>query len=321
MRLVEASAPGKVLLFGEYAVLDGAPAIAMAVDRRARVRLAPSRGATSTVRAIGFDADEGVFGFGPRGLEWSRGGGAFGIVDAAFATASSGAAQALAIELDTAAFLDAASRRKYGLGSSAALTVALVAALGADDVLGASLRAHRAFQGGAGSGVDVAVAVAGGLLEYRMEGPVVRPMAWPAGLAVRVVWAGVPADTRAKLDRLATSPRSPSRAALGAAADGMARAWRAGDTGAILGSAGAYVDALQRFDVDHGLGIFEAGHGALVERAASAGLAYKPSGAGGGDVGVLFGDSERALDAFVDELGLDVVDCRLERDGYTVECE
>jgi phosphomevalonate kinase len=37
-----ASAPGKLVLAGEYAVLDGAPAIVMAVDRRAVVSVAAS---------------------------------------------------------------------------------------------------------------------------------------------------------------------------------------------------------------------------------------------------------------------------------------
>ncbi len=39
MTTVTASAPGKVILSGEYAVLDGAPAISMAVNRRAVVTL------------------------------------------------------------------------------------------------------------------------------------------------------------------------------------------------------------------------------------------------------------------------------------------
>ena len=41
--LIKASAPGKLLVLGEYAVLRGAPAIVMAVDCRARVSLRPSQ--------------------------------------------------------------------------------------------------------------------------------------------------------------------------------------------------------------------------------------------------------------------------------------
>ena len=43
-----ASAPGKAVLSGEYAVLQGAPAIAMAVDCRARVTAAYNRRAVLT---------------------------------------------------------------------------------------------------------------------------------------------------------------------------------------------------------------------------------------------------------------------------------
>ena len=40
---MQVSAPGKLILTGEYAVLDGAPGLAMAINRRARVRLEPSQ--------------------------------------------------------------------------------------------------------------------------------------------------------------------------------------------------------------------------------------------------------------------------------------
>jgi phosphomevalonate kinase len=37
--LIEAQAPGKLILAGEYAVLDGAPGLAVAVDVRAEARI------------------------------------------------------------------------------------------------------------------------------------------------------------------------------------------------------------------------------------------------------------------------------------------
>ena len=39
MNGIRASAPGKVIVAGEYAVLHGAPAVAMAIDRRAHVTI------------------------------------------------------------------------------------------------------------------------------------------------------------------------------------------------------------------------------------------------------------------------------------------
>jgi mevalonate kinase len=38
-----ARAPGKLVALGEYAVLDGAPAVVLALDRYAEARIAPSR--------------------------------------------------------------------------------------------------------------------------------------------------------------------------------------------------------------------------------------------------------------------------------------
>jgi hypothetical protein len=54
---VQASAPGKLLLIGEYAVLDGAPALVMAVDRRVKVRLRRASSGTGWLSAaqLGFE--------------------------------------------------------------------------------------------------------------------------------------------------------------------------------------------------------------------------------------------------------------------------
>ena len=49
-----------------------------------------------------------------------------------------------------------------------------------------ALLAHRAFQGGAGSGVDVATAVHGGLIEFEMKTQLVTSLAWPAGLCLDI---------------------------------------------------------------------------------------------------------------------------------------
>ena len=57
---VVASAPGKAVLCGEYAVLDGAPAVCMALDRRARVTVTPFEGDWNRVSAPGYSAVEGL---------------------------------------------------------------------------------------------------------------------------------------------------------------------------------------------------------------------------------------------------------------------
>ena len=83
-----------------------------------------------------------------------------------------------------------------------------------------------------------------------------------------------------------------------------------------------YVGALRQFSVDHELGIFDAGHDRLTDAASRAGLVYKPAGAGGGDIGTLFGPGDGELDAFVDanpDLIHKVLDCELDRVGVILE--
>ena len=54
MTEVSVSAPGKLLLCGEYAVLRNAPAVVMAVDRRAVARVSPGDAPWHTLTTPGF---------------------------------------------------------------------------------------------------------------------------------------------------------------------------------------------------------------------------------------------------------------------------
>lgn len=295
-----ASAPGKIVLAGEYAVLWGAPAICMAVDRRAVAKVSPLTDSECRVTTPGFSGAD-----------------RFRIIDAV----TRGARPSRDIELDTSAFMS--GDRKTGIGSSAALTVALLAALeGKVDVFAEALDAHSRLQQGAGSGIDVAAAVHGGLFEYEMPTRAVKRLAWPNGLAFRVIWTGVPSSTEAQLARLARSASRPSRSALLLAAPRIRNAWCSGDADAILADYVGYIGVLRQFSVDHDLGIFDAGHDELTDAAMVEGLVYKPAGAGGGDVGTLFGRSDADLDAFVErhaDLIGGVLPCKLEPQGVRLE--
>lgn len=315
-----ASAPGKVVLSAEYAVLDGAPAICMAVNRRAVVSITPCRGRISTVEAPGYCDGTGEFEITPDGLEWRDGQSSFELVDIAFAAGAVRAESAIAIRLDSSAFADPVSGDKIGIGSSAAVTVALCAA-GRRSLDSSALarRVHTELQGGAGSGVDVACSIAGGLIEYRMAGANTTPLRWPAGLHWRLVWTGVSADTRSRLARLDAGVSKPSRVRLFASAERMADAWHSAEAGKIMSEYPAYIETLREFSVDHELGIFDAGHDALARRASAAQLVYKPCGAGGGDVGIVFGQDRASVQRFVNDLpaGATSVDCELGEEGVT----
>ncbi len=288
MNSLVASAPGKVVLSGEYAVLDGAPAISMAVNRRAVAVLTPASGDEATITSVGLvgGTDRNLFDSAVRAAQFKRAG------DCLFL-------------LDTSAFVDADSGEKFGIGSSAALMVALgrLMAPGAasDSEVGATAAiAHRDFQNGAGSGVDIATSVTGGLIEFRMPDTRVTKVTWPSGLSFALLWSGVGASTQERVDRLKMSEAKPSRLALSDAAAATATAWRSGSAAAVMAAYVEYIDALMSFSVDHGLGIFEAGHDALVQDANADGLVYKPCGAGGGDIGIALATDSAQLNTFVE---------------------
>jgi phosphomevalonate kinase len=274
--MAAASAPGKLVLCGEYAVLDGAPALVMAVDRRAVVRRVPSAGSGAVPGGL-LDAVRLVAGIADR---------------------------ALAVDMDTAAFHRQGERgAKLGLGSSAALAAALCRLLLPSDateraVLESALAAHRHFQSGNGSGVDVAASVVGGLICYRMHNAEVERHRWPPGLSWSAWWSGVPAATAARLAAWSRAGASAERRALADAADEVAAAWRVADTGALLAVFERYTMALTAFDRRHELGIFAAGHADLAAAGTVCGVVYKPCGAGGGDVGIAMAADIGALDRF-----------------------
>lgn len=301
---ITASAPGKFVLSGEYAVLDGAPAVCVAVDRRARVSIEPHDGDHCIVQAPGFSAVTGRFSVGADGLDWLAGSDDYGLFDAVWAASRPEIANgAVAVSLDTAAFRDAASGRKIGLGSSAALAAALATALQAVGGASAAETAHaghRRFQGGAGSGVDVACSIAGGVIEYRMTDRETTGIAWPAGLHCSVLWSGVAAGTRDRLVRFGVQPDSRSRGDLGKASNEVAREFERGDAAAVLAALADYTRTLREFDDTCELEIFDAGHAQLADSAVGTDVVYKPCGAGGGDIGVALATSRASLASFED---------------------
>jgi phosphomevalonate kinase len=316
-----ASAPGKIVLSGEYAVLDGAPAICMAVNRRARAVVTTTDGDVSQVTASGYSDERGQFQLTDGQIKWLDGRENFGVVDTAYRAADVADSFARLIDLDTRDFIDSKSSRKIGIGSSAAITIALSAAIKrSTDVATIARRAHAELQDGAGSGVDIACSLNGGLIEYRMEGASTTGLAWPDGLLYRVLWTGVAASTTDKLAQLEATVSLPSRVRLVGESEMMAAAWRGGDSGQIVDGYREYIRQLREFSVDHDLGIFDAGHDELWRAAKAEQLTYKPCGAGGGDIGILFGSESAALDAFVasNSSNCTVLDCELSPTGVRI---
>jgi phosphomevalonate kinase len=174
------SVPGNLLLCGEYAILEpGGLGLCLAVERRVRLTARPAP-AFSLVSVLGREERHGLDGLPACVLEACRD---------AFGSASS--PPPLACRVDSSDFFGA-DGAKLGFGSSAAVAVGLAAlflvtALGEAGAAGAclpvALAAHRAFQGGRGSGYDVYASYHGGCGLFSGGAiPQFQPVRMPSGL-------------------------------------------------------------------------------------------------------------------------------------------
>ncbi|MEM7430820.1 MAG: hypothetical protein AAF351_02655 [Pseudomonadota bacterium] len=314
------TAPGKLVIAGEYAVLNGAPAIATAVDRRVAVTVEPNDDDCHSVRAPGWVDHVGRFQASDDGVVWREGETGFDLITATWPHFKITGEQCVDIRIDSRALLHA-SGTKLGLGSSAAVTVALAGALVADGHSAIAADAHRQFQGGRGSGVDIACSTTGGVIEF--EGGRTRSIEWPEGLAYTVLWSGQPASTSDKLSQLDGADSATSRT-LYRAAQHVAEYWQGDDLSRLLSSLAHYVTVLRAFDIDHRLGIFDAGHRELMEIAESMNLLYKPCGAGGGDLGIVLYEADTdiaPLLARAKGVGFEPLDMSIDPEGWRLALE
>jgi phosphomevalonate kinase len=322
---VAARAPGKLVVLGEYAVLTGADALVMAVDRYARATLRPSPDALCRLVTVTGRLEERRFpATEPSGVA---------LVDALRGQDAGRGAAAWQGRLDTGALY--AGGQKLGLGSSAAATVAWAGAWAAltgraPATLVELIELHRAAQGGLGSGLDVAASLNGGVIAFnRPPGgpPSVVSVALPDSVGFVVVSSGKAAATRDFLERFAAWRAAEPHASDARLADLRAIA-AMGVVAAQANDAGRFLDAVAEF----GEGLFALGeaiqrdimtgaHRAIARAAARHGVTYKVSGAGGGDVGLGFATDPTALEAFAKALpmGCEPLGLAIDHGGLVVE--
>lgn len=289
----EASAPGKIVLTGEYAVLAGAPALVAAVCRRVTCRVAPRQAGGWRFACSGFSSDEtfskaAVLRAPPNTIA----GVARQVVAAAQAPAH------LAIAIDSSACYR--NGQKLGVGSSAAtvtaLAGALLAARGETPTLPKLIELHTAFQGG-GSGLDVAAAYTGGVI--RFQRPRATPARLPDGVATAAVFCGEGTSTTGRLAAFDTWRKRGSTAALARLTDAAEAVFdNLSTAGRFAAAYGDYAEALARFDQAAALGVFGPRHRRAAQLARDAGVYYKPCGAGGNDIGLAVSADAAAMARF-----------------------
>ena len=325
MRL--ARAPGKLVALGEYAVLDGAPAVVLALDRYAEAAIEPSGDGTCRLTMRSAEAVERQFAPGETSGE--------PLVDLVTAAAPT---LAWSATLDSRAFFAGGS--KLGLGSSAAVLTAWAGAFAAfAREQGAAVDAprveelialHRRLQGGKGSGLDVAASYTGGAIRYRARGPglpQIGSVRLPNSVGFAGIFAGRSASTPALIAHYrAWRKRRPREAAalvrrLTAQAEAGCAALTGDDAAGWVEAFAAYGQGLQELGEAIGAEIVTAEHRAIAVEAWRHGVAYKVSGAGGGDLGLACAADVERLEAFrlsVSDRGFRVINVSLAEHGLLV---
>ncbi len=260
---------GKVILLGEHAAVYGHAAVAGAIDRgvtmTARIAEGPLR-----LRVAAWQLDVGCGDDHPVARALAAIAAAFELVDG--------------IALDG----DATVPPGAGLGSSAAtavaITRALAAARGRDlteaEVAAIADRAERCFHGNP-SGLDVALAAAGGLGRFRRDRGLTPIVAPPVPLAIGL--SGEPRSTAAMVARVAAA-----RAAAPTETDArLAQLGACADDAVALVEGARWPELGARMNAAHealaALGVSTPGLDAMVAAARDAGaLGAKLTGGGGG---------------------------------------
>ncbi len=131
---IAVSAPGKLVITGEYAVIDGAPAIALAVNRRSRVSVSATIGqsvlevTTSGTERFPFTWQaDGSLTFTDN--DPAERGELLRVLFKQLVGRLPAALPDVVISIDSREFYLATDGQKLGLGSSAAVCVSLTAAL------------------------------------------------------------------------------------------------------------------------------------------------------------------------------------------------
>jgi degradative hydroxymethylglutaryl-CoA reductase len=299
------SAPGKSFLIGEYAVLEGHEAIVTAVDVRAHAHTPREQHGEQPDPASPFVAAAVELVTG-----WLRG-------------HDHEVPEVASIPVVTTVGFTAGAR-KLGLGSSAAVTAAVVGwylrAAGLDlttayakqAAMSIAREAHTIAQEGRGSGADVATAVYGGTVRFAREGGV-QPIELPGWLTIGFFDAGAPASTGSlvkAVERGALEDRAAYEAAiieLASASRRFQSALAEADSpgtafGMIQEACAAHNEGLRQLQALSGAKILTERIETVLGASQWAELAAKPSGAGGGDLVVVFTRDAALLDRVAVEL-------------------
>jgi phosphomevalonate kinase len=309
-RNIRAIAPGKLILIGEYAVLNGAQALVAGTNVYAIASISESQKSFSTFRSENISEDVFKFHLSQGHLEligegFSKTYRFIYELLKQFSMFSLPEKIAFDLKIDTRDFYSP-DGRKFGLGSSAAATVAAASAicnfldldLSRESLFKIVFEAHQEAQNKVGSGIDIAASVYGGILIYSMDNLDRKPVSaeFPHDLYLMPIWTGRSASTVnlvTKLNSWTKENESEYTQLIDAMKKESATACRyfsRGESEEFCKTITSYYNLLGEMTYSSKIPILSDEHIRIREIVRDAGGVYKPSGAGFGDMGIAFYD-------------------------------
>lgn len=342
LKVITEKAPGKLYIAGEYAVVEnGFPAILVALNQFVYCTIKPSANGVGQIISHQYQNNA---------VQWHRQGDQMVIdkrdnpfsyilsaiqVTEEYARTLNKKLQVYDLNIDSE--LDSDSGKKYGLGSSAAVTVATVKALckfydlpvDKDKIFKLSAIAHFAVQGNGSLG-DVAASVYDGWIAYHsfdrqwlaeqrkfLDLTTLLNLPWPnlkieslnapANLALVIGWTGKPASTSQLVDKISlfkARQQTKYQQFLNASRQCVQRmiaGFHDGNLEIIKSEIRYNRSLLHKLATLSGVQIETPALKKLCEIAERFGGAAKTSGAGGGDCGIVAIDDHADLNGMIQE--------------------
>ena len=315
--IVSTSTPGKLILLGEYAVLEGAPAIVTAVNKFAKIVLTKTDDSSFYINApnlgikdITFNIENDQFLTFNNNLSSSELD-QLSLFDKIFMFIYNFIKNQnifpipCDITIDTSDFYFENTNQKLGLGSSAAITVSLVDSLckfnnvqfnKVHDLFDTSLQAHYEAQGKIGSGIDIAASTfkGTGIFKKSTDDYSYKNFTLPQDLFIIPIWTGASTSTPefvSKTNQLKNNDSGIYNVVIKELCDlsniGCSHLLN-NESGDFLFIVNKFYETLDKLGKSAGIPIISDSHKNIAKIVRECNGFYKPSGAGGNDIGIAF---------------------------------
>ena len=316
---VKRTAPGKVFLSGEYLALEGGSAIILSTKQRSRVSIEDHKKPYNLFYSSALDQ---YFEFSVNDhfeVDWVENDPqSFGLfISLAICELKIKPSKAL-ISIDTNEFYS--SGKKIGLGSSASIAAAIINVLdeyfnlqlSESEKIQKAVNIHALSQDNFGSGLDVITSCAdSGVVECNLKMANEhkwRSLKWPSDLYIKGVITSDQSSTKMMIEKYNRGKDSNQiffnklYSEINHLLNQISTAWDTQNSATIIELMQTYNTFINQLNEKFNLGIFTDEHKRLIELARSADIFYKPSGAGGGDLGLVITNSEKKLTHFLSVL-------------------